>query len=63
MQWLTRSDIILLAIASYVAIMSLVRLMQHRRDELVSDVKRQVDAHRTRLKRPSTGEQSDRNAA
>jgi hypothetical protein len=33
-------------IAAYVAVMTLVRMMQRRHDELVADVKRQVDAHR-----------------
>ena len=37
---------ILLAIAAYVAVMALVRLMKRRRDELVADVQRQVEAHR-----------------
>ena len=52
MQWLTRSDTILLGIAVYVAVMTLVRLMQRRRDQLVVDVQRQVEAHRKRAKRP-----------
>jgi hypothetical protein len=51
MDWMTRADIILLAIASYVAVMTLVRLMKRRRDELVSDVQRQVHAHRRNNKR------------
>jgi hypothetical protein len=51
MQWLTRSDIILLAVAAYVAVMALVRLMQRRRDQVVSEVQQQVDAHRKREKR------------
>jgi len=52
MEWMTRADLILLAIAAYVAVMSLVRLMRRRRDELVVDVQRQVEAHRKRPKRP-----------
>jgi hypothetical protein len=51
MQWLTRSDSILLGIAAYIAVMALVRLMQRRRDELVADVQRQIEAHRKRPKR------------
>ena len=42
---------ILLAVAAYVAVMALVRLMQRRRDEVVADVQRQVEAHRKRTKR------------
>ena len=51
MDWLTRSDIILLLIASYVAVMTLVRLMQRRRDQLVADVQQQVNARRKRTRR------------
>ena len=43
---MSRSDIIVLAVAAYVAVMSLVRLMKSRRDTLVADVQRQVDARR-----------------
>ena len=63
MQWLTRLDIILLAIAAYVAVMALVRLMQRRRDELVVDVQRQVDARRKRAKRAHNDDQHNRGAA
>jgi len=60
MDALGRSDIILLAIATYFAVMTLVRLMQRRRDHLVADVQRQVDA-RKRVKRNS--DTGNRNAA
>jgi hypothetical protein len=43
---MSRSDIIVLAVAAYIAVMSLVRLMKSRRDTLVADVQRQVDARR-----------------
>jgi hypothetical protein len=46
MEWMSRSDVILLAIGAYVAVMALVRLMRRRRDELVADVQRQMDSHR-----------------
>jgi hypothetical protein len=45
---MARTDIVLLAIAAYVAVMALVRLMKRRHDELVSDVHRQVAARRKR---------------
>lgn len=45
---MSRTDIILLAVAAYVAVMALVRLMKSRRDALVADVQRQVDARRKR---------------
>jgi hypothetical protein len=63
MEWLSRSDIILLAIAAYVAVMTLVRLMQRRRDELVADVQQQVDARRKRGKQSAADDQQNRGAA
>ncbi|HEY3395357.1 MAG TPA: hypothetical protein VGK58_21830 [Lacipirellulaceae bacterium] len=62
MEWLTRSDILLLAIAAYVAIMTLVRLMRERRDVLVADVQKQVQAQRRAKRRQREAEQ-DRDAA
>jgi len=61
MDWLTRSDIILLAIAAYVAVMTLVRLMRERRDVLVADVQKQVQAQRRARRRQQ--EEPDRDAA
>ncbi len=61
MQWLARSDIILLSIVSYVSLMALVRLMKRRHDELVADVQRQVHAHRRDKKRQQ--QVDDRSAA
>jgi len=51
MEWMTRADLMLLAIATYVAVTTLVRMMQRRRDQVVADVQRQVEAHRKRTKR------------
>ena len=51
MAWLSRTDAILLLIAAYVAVITLVRLMKRRYDEIVADVQRQVDAHRRDKKR------------
>jgi hypothetical protein len=59
MNWMSRSDIVLLAAAAYIAIMTLVRLMKARRDELVADVQRQVNARRHDKNR----RQGDRDAA
>ena len=58
MEWLTRSDIILLVIAVYVAVTTLARLMQRRRDQLVADVQQQIHARR---KRPKHAQDSDQN--
>jgi hypothetical protein len=51
MDWMSRTDIILLMFAAYVAVMTLVRMMKQRRDVLVADVQRQIKAHRRALKR------------
>lgn len=48
---MTRADLILLGVAAYVAVTTLVRLMKARRDALVADVQRQVEARRG-MKRP-----------
>jgi hypothetical protein len=59
MHWLSRSDIILLSIAAYVAVMALVRLMQRRREQLVDEVQQQLDARRKHPKRPPTDQSRD----
>jgi hypothetical protein len=59
MDWMTRVDLIVLAIAAYVAVMTLVRLMKQRRDVLVADVQRQVRAMNRSKKRASPSEPSD----
>jgi hypothetical protein len=60
MNWMTRTDIILLAIAAYVAIMTLVRMMKRRHDDVVADVQRQVETHRRKKHQQSA---ADRDAA
>jgi len=59
MELMTRADTILLAIAAYVAVMALVRLMQRRRDAVVADVQRQVNDHRKRAKRSQNDQTRD----
>jgi hypothetical protein len=54
MQWLTRSDTILLCIAAYVAVTALVRMMKRRRDQVVAEVQQQVEAHRKRRQHGGT---------
>jgi hypothetical protein len=51
MVWLSRTDVVLLLVVTYVAVMTLVRLMKSRRDQVVADVQRQVEAHRRDKKR------------
>jgi hypothetical protein len=63
MEWMTRTDLMLLAVAAYVAIMVLVRLMKRRHDELVADVQRQISAHRRTQKRHIENNNEDRDAA
>jgi hypothetical protein len=63
MEWMTRSDIVLLAIAAYVAVMTLVRLMKQRRDVLVADVQQQVSAQRRTKRRQQRAAEQDRDAA
>jgi uncharacterized membrane protein len=63
MEWLTRSDVVLLAVAAYVAIMTLVRMMRRRHDELVADVQKQINAHRGSRKRGRESSKADREAA
>jgi hypothetical protein len=50
---MSRADLILLTVAAYVAVMTLVRLMKSRRDALVADVQKQVEARRHK-KRPGS---------
>jgi len=63
MLWLTRSDMILLVIAAYVAVMALVRLMQRRHDQLVAEVQRLVAARRKGGKNSPDTNESPRHAA
>jgi hypothetical protein len=63
MDWLTRSDVVLLAVAGYVAIMTLVRMMKQRHDALVADLGKQIHAHRGARKRSRHDNKQDRQAA
>ena len=60
---MTRSEIILLAVAVYVAVTTLVRLMRQRRDILVADVQKQVSAQRRARRRQQELTEQDRGAA
>jgi uncharacterized membrane protein len=60
MEWLTRWDIVILVVTAYVAVMSLVRLMTRRRDEVVADVERQLKTQRGKSKnKPGAVKRSD----
>lgn len=60
-----RWDAALLAIAAYVAVSSLVRLMRARREQLVAQFKHEVELEHARLARPGRAPQaaSGRDAA
>ena len=49
MEWMTKADVVLLLIAAYVAVMTLIQMMKRRHDEVVNDVKNQLAAHRKRF--------------
>lgn len=59
-----RWDILIIASAAYLAIMTLVRLMVARRNQLVDHVRQQIDEQRAqqKTKKPAS-EDSDRGAA
>jgi hypothetical protein len=63
MEWMSRTDMALLAVAAYVAVTTLVRLMKQRRDLLVDDVQRQIKAHRRAAKRSLENNDESRDAA
>lgn len=63
MGWLSRWEVILLLIAAYVAVMSLVRMMMRRRDQVVADVERQLKAQREKGRNKSGGAPKRRDAA
>jgi hypothetical protein len=63
MDWLTRSDVVLLAITGYVAVMTLVRMMKQRHDALVADLEKQISAHRGSKKRTRDSDKPGRQAA
>ena len=48
MDFLDRWDVVFLFVATYVAVISLVRLMRNRRDELVTQVRQQIELERER---------------
>jgi hypothetical protein len=50
----TTADIVILCIAAFIAVTSLVRLMLHRRDELVREL--HDEAEHAKARKPATGE-------
>ena len=51
MDWMMdRWDLALMLAATYVAVITLVRLMARRRDQVVADVEQQIQAHQKQIK-------------
>jgi hypothetical protein len=55
----TTADIVILGVAAFVAVTSLVRLMLHRRDELVRDLHDQ--AQQAKARKPAAAEPAAKN--
>ncbi len=53
-------DWVLLAAASYIAVITLVRLMQRRRESIIRDLTREVELAKQRLKEEKTKDLQDR---
>jgi hypothetical protein len=51
-----RWDLLIVLIAGYVAVMSLVRLMARRRNELINHVQQQIEEQRPKKKAKPTDE-------
>jgi hypothetical protein len=62
MAW-TTTDVLIFAVAAYLAVVTLVRLMRNRRDELVTKVRSQMQAERGRHKKPAKNDQDREEAA
>ncbi len=58
MGWIDRWDIVLLLVAAYVAVMTIVRLMARRRDQDVAEVERQMESLRKQSKNKRRGSKS-----
>lgn len=59
-----RWDILIIVVAGYLAIMTLVRLMAARRDQLVQQVRQQIEQQRAQQKAaPAPQDEADRGAA
>jgi hypothetical protein len=50
----TTADIVILGVAAFIAVTSLVRLMLHRRDELVREL--HDEAQQAKSRKPAAGE-------
>jgi len=55
MGWIDRWDVVLLLVATYVAVMAMVRLMARRRDQDVAEVEQQLESFRKQSKNKRGG--------
>lgn len=59
-----RWDVFIILIAGYVAVMTLVRLMTRRRNQVLEQVREQIEAqHPKKKKKPEEADNKDRGAA
>jgi hypothetical protein len=56
-------DVALMLGVAYVAVMTLVRMMARRRDQVVADVERQLESHRKQSKSKPASAAKSRDAA
>jgi type II secretory pathway pseudopilin PulG len=63
MGWIDRWDIVLMLVAGYVAVMTLVRLMARRRDQNVAEVEKQMAAIREQQEEKKRRTAKNRDAA
>ncbi|HEY4235463.1 MAG TPA: hypothetical protein VGM76_18675 [Lacipirellulaceae bacterium] len=64
MDWmLDRWDVALMLATTYVAVITLVRLMARRRDQVVADVEQQIQSHRKQTKAKTAKTKKGREAA
>jgi hypothetical protein len=56
-------DVALMLAVTYVAVMTLVRMMARRRDQVVADVERQLESHRKHSKSKRASAAKSRDAA
>ena len=62
MAWST-IDVLIFAVAAYVAVVTLVRLMRNRHDQLASQVRTQLQAEQRRRKQSAQDEPPQEDAA
>ena len=62
MDWST-TDIVILVVAAYLAVVSLVRLMRTRRDQLVGQIRQRMQVEKRQPGRPESAAKPQEDAA